>query len=44
LLEHKPTNAHTLLELQCFNMSTPTCFEPHWPIIKECSASEAQNM
>jgi len=30
-----PTKSHTLLELKSFDMRTPTCFGPYWPIIGE---------
>jgi hypothetical protein len=34
----KHTNAHTLLEVQCFNTSA-ACFGPPWPIIRECKVA-----
>jgi len=37
MLPSKPTNAHTLSELQDDYNATPTCFRPHWPIIRECT-------
>jgi hypothetical protein len=32
------TNAHTLLQVECFNASM-ACFGPRWPIIRECKVA-----